>query len=111
MSLKDNSIWNTKDTYLLAKKSLVPTPEHKEDTEGGTAELVRKSSMPTVNDDLDEEKIEIEKPVETEVPYFSKRDNVPSVGDQSGLVGKPENIRENDVSLSMYDVDAVKSDG
>ena len=114
MSLKDNSIWNTKDTYLLAKRSLLPTPEHNEDADGGTAALVRKSSMPSLVDDDDESDSDVERDevdAVTDVPYFSKRDNVPSVGDRNGgLVGKPETVRENDVTLSAYDVDEVRSD-
>jgi len=107
MSLKDNSIWNTKESYLLAKKSLVPSPDHNEDSDGGPAKLVRKSSMPTLLDDDEDEDVT---DAVTDVPYFSKRDNVPSVGDRSNFVGKPENVHENDVALSAYDVDEVKSE-
>lgn len=76
LSLKDNSIWNTKDTYLLSKKGLVAAPVENED-ENNEVDLIRKSSIS--GDNLLFPSTTYSKPQPLQDGPVNKRDEIPEI--------------------------------
>lgn len=104
-SLKDNSIWNTKDNYLSSKRGLIPAPMENED-EDNEEELIRKSSITGVDDDITDDGLTRKEEVEEENSETDDAANYDELMRESSMLqeededGEPDEIERKETDLT-----------